>query len=226
MQNLRQLSDLAEAEIEKLSADGFTLTPRDIVQINALAWACETPESRLLLSRGVPVFVGGVALWPLTLYAAGWIERVGCKLQGGERQTLALAYAMAYGRSEGTELDVTERDADKAIAIWRRTLRCTPDELKEAITQVLNQDALIDAPASPGSHPMTAGELSAFLTAATGGRPELWERQVAVGYAFGLLTAILQQNKADDRPTAWDPRIRAERALGWCIERIRKRKTA
>ena len=65
MQDLAKLSGLAEAEIESLRADGIDLTPAEIIEINALSWAIESPESRRLLSRGAPVSVGGVYLWPL-----------------------------------------------------------------------------------------------------------------------------------------------------------------
>ena len=62
MQDLAKLSELAEAEIESLRAEGIDLTPAEIIEINALGWAVESPETRRLLARGVPVAVGGVYL--------------------------------------------------------------------------------------------------------------------------------------------------------------------
>jgi len=41
MQDLAKLSELAEAEIETLRADGIDLTPAEIVEINALGWAAD-----------------------------------------------------------------------------------------------------------------------------------------------------------------------------------------
>ena len=59
------LADLARAEIDALAADGIACTPDDVVLLNAIALEIETPAHLQSLSRGTPVFVGGVALWPL-----------------------------------------------------------------------------------------------------------------------------------------------------------------
>jgi hypothetical protein len=41
-----------------------------------------------------------------------------------------------------------------------------------------------------------------------------------------VLNQIVRQNAADGKPTANDPKIIAQRALGWAAEKIRNRGTA
>lgn len=225
MRHEEQLNDLAAAEIAALEAEGIRLTAAEIVQLNALGWAIETPEGRRHLSRGVPVPVAGLWLWPLTLYAADWLERVGGNLD--EKVGLfATAYAMAYGRGTGSELNVDGKEAERAVAKWGRRLRCTAEELNEAVEQVLEQDAGHDLPPDPDGKPMSVGDFSAFLVATCGGDVDFWERRCSQGYAFAVLNAVVKQNMADGKPTAMDPRIVAQRAMGLAAERIRERAKA
>lgn len=223
MQDSRKLSDLAKAEIEQLEAEGVKLTAADIVAINAAAWEVETPEARLLLSRGVPVFVGGITLWPMTIYGAEWYSRVGCRLIGSLLQTYALAYALQHGRDEGNALDIGPGKATVILMAWRARLRCRHQELVEAIAQCVEQDTQPEDPADAKQPGMTYGEFSALITARAGGSFRVWERQCSIGYVRAVLGAIIEQNKADDKPCASDPKIRAERALGWLCEMIRQR---
>ena len=221
MQDLAKLSELAEAEIETLRADGIDLTPAEIVEINALGWAVESPETRRLLARGAPVATGGVYLWPMSWYAQDWFDRVGCHLDGNKRQTYALAYAMAHGRDAGEPLAMEGRDAEKAVKQWGKSLKCTFGELNVAISQILQQDE--DAEQPPGeTGGMSMGDFSAFLAAACGGDPDFWERRCAAGYTHAVLDCIVRQNSAEGHKTMADPRIRAERALGWKIECIKR----
>jgi len=226
MMDASELSGLAEGEIAALQADGIILTPADIVLINALAWNVETPESRRLLSRGIPVFVGGVVLWPLTLTADDWYSRVGSQFGGKKVRTYALAYAMAHGRESGYALSHDGRDAERAVNKWRRKLTCSVRELDTAMSQVIAQSQGYDLPPDESDqNGMTIGEFSASLAAAAGGDVEFWEQRCSSSYAFSVMFAISQQNRADDRPMDGDPRIDAERALGWEIAKIRGRDT-
>jgi len=221
MQDLARLSDLAEAEIESLRADGIDLTPAEIIELNALGWAVESPETRRLLARGAPVEIGGVYLWPLSLYAFEWIGRVGCNLEGKPHQTYAVAYAMAHGRDDGDPLAMDGREAGKIVTRWAESLKCTLGELQIAIGQIQQQDEESDQPPSETGG-MTAGDLSALLAASCGGDPEFWERRCAAGYTYAVLDTLCRQNSAEGHKTMADPRIKAERAMGYAIEKIKK----
>jgi len=222
MQDLAKLNDLAQAEIDKLRADGINdLTPAEIVELNALGWAVESPESRRLLARGAPVEIAGVYLWPMSLYAQEWFERVGCHLGGNTLQAQALAYAMAHGRDTGDPLAMDGRAAEKTVSRWAKSLKCTFGELNVAISQILQQDEEAEQPPSKTGG-MAMGDFSAFLAASCGGDPEFWERRCAAGYTYAVLDCMARQNSAEGKPTASDPRIKAEKAIGWAIEKIRK----
>lgn len=223
MRDCSTLCDLAQAEMDALHAYGIALTPAEVVKINWLAWQVATPEHRMLSARGMPVHVGGVWLWPLTVRAAEWFREFGLKMPSSVHER-ALAYAMAHGRSDGTELDQQGRDAEKAVTGWAKGLRCTFRELTEALAQIISQsesDELPPEKESDGEN-MSVADMSSFLCAAAGGTPELWERQVSSDYIMAMFRAILRQNAADDRPVAGDLRIMSTKALGWACIQIRE----
>jgi len=217
------ICDLAQAEIDALTADGITLTPAEVVRINALAWAaCGDADTRLLLARGVPVDVGGARLWPLTLCAAEWFSRVGAKMEPQELATRALAFAMAHGRSYSDCLAVSGDRAELEVRRWARRLNCTQAELVEAIALILDQDAEPDqATCDKKAERMTFAEVSAFLAVHGGGDPEMWERQCAIGYVSAFMQAVIAQNTESGKASFADPKIRAARALAVYCEEIR-----
>ncbi len=220
MRDQERLNDLAKAEIAALEADGIRLTAAEIVELNAIGWAIESPELRADLARGVPVPLAGAWLWPLTLYAENWFKRVGLKMSGALGD-FALAYAMAHGYEDG-KLEVAGAEARRAVSEWVGKLRCTIPQLQEAVAQVLRQDAQHPVPHGVDERPMTDGEFSIYLATLSGESPEFWERRCAVGYARAMLVCLFMQNQAEGKPSRHDPKIMAERAMGYRIEQIRE----
>ena len=142
-------------------------------------------------------------------------------MKGETAQGFALAYAMAYGRSEGEPLAMDGRTARKTVMKWGRKLKCTYGEIAVAMEQVLTQEDESELPPDKSkSAGMSIGEFSAFLAAACGGDPDFWERRCSSGYTHAVLTALAKQNDADGKSTAGDASIHAERALGWAAEKI------
>jgi len=223
MEDTAKLNDLARAEIHQLKQEGIELTPEEIVEINALAWRVQTPETRRTLSRGRPVPVGGVWLWPLTIRAVDWMEQNDFSLASASP---AMGYAMAYGRSDSGELDVYGETAKQAVKNWFKGLNATLAEFTEAVKQVDNQDSQPDTPPDINGKAMTLGDLSAFLVATCGADADFWERRVSLSYALSVITMMVMQNHADKKPCAQDPRIIAERALGYAVEKIRMSRNA
>lgn len=220
MDETAKLNSLARAEIEKLESGGIRPTPDEIVEINALGWAIHTPETRRLLSRGRPVPLGSVWLWPLTMRAIEWMRENEYPL---DTITPAMGYAMAYGRSEGNELDATGRQAEVAVKRWFHSLRVTRSEFIEAVQQVDAQESRPDLPPNPDGKPMSMGDFCAFLSATCGADAEFWERRCSIGFCFSVMATIAMQNHHDKRPCAQDPRLIAERAMGYAIEKIMAR---
>jgi len=219
MDHTATLNDLASAEIAILQSEGINPTPAEVVELNALGWAVQTPETRRLLSRGRPVQLGTAWLWPLTLRAYEWLERNEVPMTS---VSPAMGYAMAHGRSDGPELDCEGRTAEKVVRAWVRSLRATQAEFVEAVRQVDEQDARPTLPPDPDGKPMTVGDFSAFLTATNGADADFWERRCSMSYCSSVLTMFVMQNRADRKQCAQDPRIIAERALGYALDRIRK----
>jgi len=225
MLELSTLCDVAEGELSALKADGLEPSWHDIVEINYLSHCVESPEGRVALCRGNPVFAGDVALWPMTLYATDWAGRtLDNKLfKLSERlQYLTYAYAMIHGRE------------DMECSYWMllprlnklyHSLKCNHAELVEVVNQVLNTGAEPEQPPQKetDNKRMSVGEFSAYLFATCGESPEFWERRCSYGYALDMLSVVAQQDRADGKSLKDDQKIKAERALGWALIKIRKR---
>lgn len=220
------LCDHTRAELDVLIADGITPTAEEIIRLNALGWEVESPQIKMALSRGVPVSVGGVLLWPRTLAAWDWYMRTGCRLPTYRLQRHALAYCMAYSRSDGDELDRAGKDAERAVRQWARRLRCTDGELDVAMAQCLQQDTagLVDNPDSDNSAAPSAGEIVAALSAMTGLPSEHFERRVTASHALLVLHhAVIQQAQAEGGKVQDQAYIAAVRAEAIYIDQIRAR---
>ena len=216
MQDRYTLNDIARAKIAELRDLGIELTDEDIVKINALSADVLTPDTRQALARGRPVECGGVWLWPLTIAASDWFNKVGCNLSNA---TAALAYAMAHG--DDPELCKAQA---RAVWLWYIRLRVRGSALDLAIANVLEQDEETEIPHRPSEERgMSAGELSAAMVATVGGDPAMWERQMSVGFVRAILTTTAAQEKAGGVPPAV---ARATMALGMACEQIKKREQA
>jgi hypothetical protein len=221
-----RISDVAAQAIAGLEADGIVLSAAEIVRLNALGWAVETPEARRHLARGVPVPVGGVYLWPQTFRAADWLERASGHCKASD-EAVVVAYAMAHAYAQGDELDSSGSDAVLSAKAWARKLRATAAELSEAVDQVLAQDSALELPKSPADDkPMSIGDFSAFLAATNGGDPEFWERRCSLGYALAYLSHAVRFNMAEGMPVVNDPKIQATMALGLLVDQIREARKA
>lgn len=225
-----RLSPLAEEEIAALQADGIPLTPHDIIHIAALGEEVMNPQMRQELARGRPIPVGDTYLWPLTLSAADWWDRVGGQLDtvwsmlgihwpAMDRQMLALAYAMAHGDEP---LPEDPRKAAKDICKWRRTkLHATLEQVKEAIALIQAQETQIHADSD--KEPATKGQVVMMLTAMTGIHPRIWQYQCSLDFAFEMLETIIAQSLAEGKNIKDLQSIKAHKALGLAVDRIRRR---
>jgi hypothetical protein len=208
-----RLNDLARAELDALRAAGVTPSDDEIVEINALAADVLSPDTRRALARGRPFRAGSAWLWPLTIAAADWFQTVGADLPD---PGAALGYAMAHGGDDLATIGAAEVDA------WFRSLKCRRGELDLAIAACIEQDEQPETPTRDTDHAPTPGELSATMMAAVGGTPEMWERQVSIGYVRAVLETLGAQHSAGTSHVP--PSVaRATMALGMACERIKGR---
>jgi len=210
-----RLNDKAEEAINSLRSQGCVVTDADVCRLNALAWRVESPHIMRELSRGRPVQCGNVWLWPRSMSACAWFEDVGCRCKDTE---LALGYAMAHSHS-----DTLPTATSKDVVRWGRTVMATRQQLRIAIAEVLAQHKLDEQPPTRGDA-ISLGDLSAVLVASCGGKPDDWERLVSLEYAREMVTTHIAQQAADGKRGLSPEVARAERAFGWAIAKIRKRK--
>lgn len=211
------LESLAAAEIDQLRRDGIEPTAHEIVHIIALVARTNNPRARLSLARGKPVVVGGVTLWPMTLASHVWYEAIGEQLNVDLR-VLALAYAMAFGRRE---LPYDIAVVRNTLKEWKRDLRCTEQELIEAISQIQGQARWATDEARHRRKPADAGRISMMLASLTGTDPKIWEYRCTLSYSLAALDTVLARAANQDSVDA--DYIRAEKALGLHLKRIRNR---
>lgn len=224
------LPPLAEEEIASLESEGVALTPHDIIHLAALAHEVMSPSTRQELARGRPVVIGDAVLWPLTLSASDWWERVGQNLDSAfarvgihwakfKRQMISFAYALAHGSEP---LPEHPKEAVRAIAKWRREkLHCTLKELQVAISLIQEQDVSFDA--GDKDAPATQGQIAAALTSLTGTRPQVWEFQCSMGFTIELIELIAAQCQADGKSIRDAQSTKALKALALAANRIRER---
>jgi hypothetical protein len=224
MHDTAKLSDLADAEISVLTAGGYEVTPQDVVRINALAWNVEEPDTRLALSRGVPVEVGGAVLWPLTIEAYEWHRRVCGSMKTEWLDRMALAYAMAHGYSDGNELETGGAAAVARVAAWGVLLKCRMNTVIEGMAQVIKQDETEAGIVSESDTTLSMGDLSANLSAVAGRPAEEIEKRMAMNHAIRILHYTLQaQEQAEGSTAKGSAYIKAEQSLGLYILEIKER---
>jgi hypothetical protein len=224
MHDTAKLSDLADAEIAMLIAGGYEVTPNDVVRINSLAWNVEEPDTRLALSRGVPVEVGGVVLWPLTMKAYEWHRRVCGVMQTDWLSRTAAAYAMAHGYSEGSELEGGGVLAIPRVVAWGVMLRCRKNTLIEAMAQIIKQEETEEGITEESDTTISMGDLSANLSALTGRPAEEIEERMAMTHAIRILHYTMQaQEQTEGTGGKGAAYVRAEQSLGLYIQEIKER---
>jgi len=78
---------------------------------------------------------------------------------------------------------------------------------------------------SPRKDSPGLADLSAVIVAAVGGDPNIWERQVRIGYIYEVMAAVARspQGTGDGKPDPNDPRIQAQAAIIWAVKKIRQR---
>jgi hypothetical protein len=226
MQDTARLSDHAAARIDELQGEGISLTPAEIIRINSLGWAVESPETRLALSRGYPVFVGGVTLWPMTMRAHDWHCRVAASMHTVWLSNVTLAYAMAHGYSEGPQLRHTGLQAIAAVTVWGARLRCRMATLVEAMSQIIQQDET-ERPPDSETGQASIGDISAQVSAITGLTPDEVEAGMSMHHALRIASHTIKlQAQATGEKHQGAAYAQANRAMALYMREIRESRKA
>ena len=211
----RTLSNQATAELADLRARGIAVTDQDVVLINALCWEIESPTNRAQLARGKPIECGGVWFWPLTVSALHWISETADKMPNSD---LACAYAMAY------DGDCIEKTTWADVRKWSKKVNATQAQLETVMRALIDEDTrLTTENANTDEQQATVCKLSLTMHALHGGTPEMWERQVSIGYVFDFVDTLLAQARAGSDKAGDVLKARSNYALACAISEIEKR---
>jgi hypothetical protein len=232
---MMELSDRARAELETLRDSGIEPTWTEVIQIHSLVELIKSPSNERLNARGNPVRIPGAILWPFTEQAGDWWNQNVDWFDGLKDKTRALGYLMAHGRRACLRARLASQPvARRAVSVWARRLPCRHDELLLAVGEVLEsmqgvEDEIPESAKSDSiktaddSDTLTNAEAVAFLVANTGLEAEYWERKVCIPYFSEQIQTIVRQGRCDDTPAKDDPRIIAERNLGYVLMKIEER---
>jgi len=215
--NHAYLNELAACKIAELEAEGVTVSHADAVMLNAICWALRgegMPQN--IRSRGRPVDVGGVRLWPYTIQAICAVEDIDTSNMSDEDQLYAFAYILAHGREQGV---FDKPLSTKKVRQWAKRLTCTPEELQTAIQDVTLSDSDFDTGfAKKEKQPMI--NMIATLQRLFGQTAEYWEREVSSGYA-SLIIMDYAAEQAGKQASAKS--VKLTRAMLHCIDQIREK---
>ena len=213
-----QICDLAEDVFDKLLDEGLTLSPQEVLDIQRLSLEASgvTTEERIRMSRGEPVLVGGVYLWPLTFAALEWEEAVEPLLRRESMRTLAMAAAMAYGHDRA-KMATRGEDAVRIVREFRKGLAATHPEVTEAIRLVTGE--------IPFGEPDEERSGNIVLTAAslTGIDPDKLEHDMSIRYLSALVAEAFENNMSSEGGAAPNPQVLAAKELDKYVNELRRR---
>jgi len=213
------LSDLAAQRISELESEGVEVTPSDVVMINAICWAQRgVGVDGVGLSRGRPVKVGNVTLWPMTIQGLHAVDEIDTEYMDDENQLYSLAYILAHGRESGAfDYGV---DSDSVFA-WAKTLTCTIDELSAALAEINRQSEDFEtgfkSKTNDSSNP---ADLAAAAQRMFGETAEYWEREVSASYT---IRQIIEKASETTSEKTSPKSVMLTRALCYYISTMRAR---
>lgn len=204
-----KLTDLADAQISKLKADGIEVTPQEVLDIQALSLEAIGDFEDGTRINGRPVIVGGCALWPLTIAASIWRDEVENLLDDEDYNSrlFVLAYAMANAHSKEA-LEAHGKQALRQVRHWAKGLTCATADLLSAVNDVLG-----DAPRvtfSNGGEESDRDEAAApsylaeMAMAIFGTSPDIWLYQLSIEAVADILAkhyALSQSGKGANKKT-------------------------
>lgn len=193
---MSNVAEIAQAEIERLKADGIECTLEEIVWLNDLGRKVESPAGRVDYAlAGFPIRCGNLVLWPFSIASGNWFDAV-CKMFKTEAMQLyCLGFAFANARNPDVQWETLNdyHGVRDTVNSWALHTGCTAAELKAAISRVLPQ---MDYP-----HPIKAKARNdepkptsfiADLVAGTGLSAEYWQNK-PWSFAEQCMYAVMAQ---------------------------------
>lgn len=130
------VSEYAIAIIDDLRDDGYDITLRQIIELNALGCAVEFAQPEVISAPRVAK-AGESYLRELTIQAHLWFRDYAARWWEGESLVIALAWANCHARKRGYFRQYNnERKTRIKIVAWYRSLNCTELEFHAAYNYV------------------------------------------------------------------------------------------
>jgi hypothetical protein len=210
----RGLTDLAEAKINALRNEGYSLTDSDVIALNDIARDIQTDVTRMALSKGKPLRCGNLWLWPFTIHMKAWLNDCGYEMQSfPDASWWAMAYALSHREDELYE--VTE----KQVHEWSKHFKGTTEELKEGLLIMLANDKKDETPDIPGDS-VTIHEMARIMFLRCGGSIDMWEKECAIDFIYDMQDTLSKQDEANGTSAKKD---RSQMAFTYLTHRIRRR---
>lgn len=175
---------------------GVVLEPDDYIWLHfAASRASGAMDYETPAFIEIPVVVGNVTLWPMTIGALCWWEQFGKQWYEGDNaaEVLAIAFCMAHGKSpEQFQGMTTKGRADLALVKWQTCINATLSQMAWGIDKVNGQTdyVFIDSPNEVKSKSPSAvdwGDIIAKLCATYHQPPEHFLWRLSESAALELL---------------------------------------
>lgn len=229
--NRPRLSRVAAGKVRELREEhGVEPTLDEIIWLHELGRKVENPVAGEAALTDLPIKVGNVYLWPLSVSASIWLhERA---LPWFEHSPIlamyAMAFAMAHGRGQATGdgpktlQDLMDRDAATAVIhAWASMITCTRAELEAAMDSVLDAGDGDEA-AGDTEQPIKPGvdwlNIVNELAVRTGTDPEYWKKGTSRQACIKAYLAAVARDMLRGGHSARLPGVRD--AVGDALQRL------
>jgi hypothetical protein len=209
--NKPKLHSLAVEAIAKLRNDGVTVDDGAVLWIDDAAKRMASARRRVRPAGEIvdwPVYVGGVALRPLTFAAMEWLDRMPEELRDRDD---VLAFACCHGYAPEVLMALTSaREVRYAVRAWLSEVTCSPSALYDTVDEITARapvaeiaDAVAKRDGALKSDPVTYGTLvRALVRRYPGSDPAYWMWSVSADRAIEALADSGVHADSEPRVTA------------------------
>ena len=189
---------LFHKHIQELANKGVTPTPEEIIWIHELTERVITPDRQdVPLFFDVPIKVGRVWLYSLSIQAEIWLEQFAYKWWRGNvsMDLLSMAFAMAHSRTGDVLPKLASKTrAEITIRLWAmKNLLCSRKQLTFAVRKLVGDYDHIEIKGGAEQvEPIDAGEWGDLIALACGKYPGLFPETFLFGMSANEMMGMIK----------------------------------